>query len=83
MKGSHWKDGDEFRPERFLGEEGKVIRDEHLIPFSIGEAIFSNKYDLHVYDSTFLLVDKTLQERDSAWGRILPGLSSSSSSQQS
>ena len=83
VKGSHWTDGDEFRPERFLDEEGKVIRDEHLIPFSIGEKIFSNKYDLRVYDSTSLFVDKTLQVRDSAWGRILPGQSSSSSSQRS
>ena len=76
MKGSHWTDGDEFRPERFLDVEGKVIRDEHLIPFSIGETIFSNKSDLCVFDST-------LQARDSAWGRILPGQSSSSSSQRS
>ena len=52
IKGSHWTDGDEFRPERFLDEEGKVIRDEHLIPFSTGETIFSNKYDLCVFDST-------------------------------
>jgi len=37
LKGSHWTDGDEFRPERFLDLEGKVIRDEHLIPFSIGK----------------------------------------------
>ena len=43
MKGSHWTDGDEFRPERFLDLDGKVIRDEHLIPFSIGETIISNK----------------------------------------
>ena len=35
-QGSHWEDGDEFKPERFLDEEGKVLRDEHLIPFSIG-----------------------------------------------
>ena len=76
MKGSHWTDGDEFRPERFLDLEGKVIRDVHLIPFSIGETIFSNKSDPRVLNST-------LQVRDSAWGRILPGQSSSSSSQQS
>ena len=76
MKGSHWTDGDEFRPERFLDDKGKIIRDEHLIPFSIGETIFSNKYDPRVLNST-------LQVRDSAWGRILPRQSSSSSLQQS
>ena len=76
MKGSHWTDGDEFRPERFLDLEGKVIRDEHLIPFSIGETIISNKYNPRVSNST-------LQVRDSAWGRVLPRQSSSSSSQQS
>jgi len=36
LKGSHWEGGDELKPERFLDEEGKVLRDEHLIPFSIG-----------------------------------------------
>ena len=36
MQGSHWEGGDELKPERFLDEEGKVLRDEHLIPFSIG-----------------------------------------------
>ena len=36
VQGSHWEGGDELKPERFLDEEGKVLRDEHLIPFSIG-----------------------------------------------
>ena len=26
-----------FRPERFIIEEGKVVKSEHLVPFSIGE----------------------------------------------
>merc|ERR1711976_245439 len=37
LKGSYWGDGEVFRPERFLNEKGEVIKDEHLIPFSIGK----------------------------------------------
>ena len=37
LKGDHWGDGKTFRPERFLDEQGKVRRDEHFIPFSIGK----------------------------------------------
>ena len=36
LKGDHWGDGEIFRPERFLNEEGKCITDEWLVPFSIG-----------------------------------------------
>lgn len=31
-----WGDPDKFRPERFIGEDGKLLRFEELIPFSIG-----------------------------------------------
>ena len=37
LKGDHWGDGKTFRPERFLDDQGKVRRDEHFIPFSIGK----------------------------------------------
>ena len=37
MKGEYWGDGQVFRPERFLDEAGRVIKDERLIPFSIGK----------------------------------------------
>ena len=37
LKGDYWGDGTTFRPERFLDGEGRVRRDDHLIPFSIGK----------------------------------------------
>jgi len=37
LKGSHWGDGEVFRPERFLDANGKVVKDDHLMPFSIGK----------------------------------------------
>jgi len=36
LKGDHWGDGHNFRPDRFLDEEGKCKTDEWLVPFSIG-----------------------------------------------
>ena len=37
LQGSYWEDGETFRPERFLDSDGKCGKDDHLIPFSIGE----------------------------------------------
>ncbi|XP_025097334.1 cytochrome P450 2U1-like isoform X1 [Pomacea canaliculata] len=34
-----WGDPDRFRPERFIGEDGKLWRPEELIPFSMGRRI--------------------------------------------
>lgn len=32
-----WKDPEEFKPERFLMENGKIFKPEYFIPFSIGK----------------------------------------------
>ena len=37
FQGDHWGDGEVFRPQRFLDEAGKVTKDEHFIPFSVGK----------------------------------------------
>ncbi|XP_025098756.1 cytochrome P450 2B4-like [Pomacea canaliculata] len=34
-----WGDPENFRPERFIGEDGKLLRFEELIPFSIGRRV--------------------------------------------
>lgn len=39
LKGSHWKDGMAFRPDRFLEAQGRVIRDPQFIPFAIGAQV--------------------------------------------
>ena len=42
LQGSYWEDGETFRPERFLDSDGKCKKDDHLIPFSIGELVLHN-----------------------------------------
>ena len=37
LKGDHWPEGKEFRPERFLDNKGDVVKDAHFIPFSVGK----------------------------------------------
>ena len=33
----HWGDPEVFRPERFLDPEGKLVKDEWMIPFGAGK----------------------------------------------
>lgn len=35
---AHWENPGEFRPERFLTPDGKVLKDEQWIPFSLGKS---------------------------------------------
>ena len=37
----YWKDPDQFIPERFINSEGKFQGSERLVPFGIGEIIFT------------------------------------------
>ena len=34
-----WSDPDVFRPERFLDDEGRIVKKNFVIPFSLGENI--------------------------------------------
>ena len=34
---THWKQPEEYKPERWLDEEGKLIKHDAYIPFGIGE----------------------------------------------
>jgi cytochrome P450 family 2 subfamily S polypeptide 1 len=39
LKGDRWENGGIFDPDRFIGPDGKVERNENLIPFSVGKRI--------------------------------------------
>lgn len=38
----HWKNAEQFRPERFLNEDGTFLKNDFLLAFSTGKLIFSN-----------------------------------------
>lgn len=53
-----WGDPEVFRPERFLGEDGRVKRNNHLIPYSLGPRICPGelmaRLELFLYISNIL-----------------------------
>ena len=66
-KGSYWGDGTTFRPERFLDEAGKCRKDERLIPFGVGKAVFSVSHSM-------LSRSSSVPGRDPGQGRAVPVL---------
>ncbi|XP_025098452.1 cytochrome P450 2U1-like [Pomacea canaliculata] len=53
-----WGDPDRFRPERFIGEDGKLWRPEEFIPFSMGRRVCMGealtRMELFLYLSTMV-----------------------------
>ena len=35
----YWSDPDTFNPERFLGENGKIVKEERFVPYGIGKRV--------------------------------------------
>ena len=41
-----WQDGEAFRPERFLNDEGELINTDKIMPFGCGEKEIILRIDL-------------------------------------
>ena len=39
FRGNHWENPDTFNPNRFMDADGNVVKNELLIPFSIGKRV--------------------------------------------
>ena len=52
-----WEDPDEFRPERFMDEEGNMVKPEAFVPFGMGIFSFSSFYYLILYLSRNKLIN--------------------------
>ena len=49
MDPKHWDQPGEFRPERFLGEDGKLKKNAALVPFSIGMSYYPGELWVQIY----------------------------------
>ena len=54
MNPRHWDQPREFRPERFLNEQGKVTRPDSFLAFGMGENSFSTRMRVHQNDDTLV-----------------------------
>ena len=45
----YWQDPESFKPERFLDEDGKVIKEERFVPFGIGNINYFNMKPLLIH----------------------------------
>lgn len=55
-----WKDPENFRPERFLNEEGMFVKNDNCMPFSVGKRACPG--EAFAKDSFFLFLTHFLQE---------------------
>ena len=44
----YWKDPNEFRPERFLDNDGQFRRDDRCVPFSLGKRYCIGQVSLNI-----------------------------------
>ena len=44
-----WGDPDTFRPERFIDDNGQLVRKEELVPFSMGELAMQSGRQLQIH----------------------------------
>ena len=50
-----WEDPDAFKPERFLGTDGKCHRPDNLMPFGIGKILSELVFVLVVIEFVFVV----------------------------